>query len=296
MPPDDHGVLDSRRRRGTSRRSCTARPCKTRGTFAPGESAHTRTQSLPHPSSAQPAVDSGRRFARGVTRSGDLRCSTFWRSCKGQETVTKVRCGSLPAFSRKGGGYRTARVERSARKAGANASAREPLQKGSLRSRRARIGRSRSCSRVISCCCRSRQTVTGAEKRTHLHFTRSGSVQGRAPSSQLQRTRVRGRERRNTGTLIEAETHVTVLESGCDPRMARAAGDGRHPGSSWWAALHGTLANTVSATSATLASRKRSEGERGGDRGVRGTVDPGVCGRKRRATNLEPPAEADQAS
>lgn len=171
-----------------------------------------------------------------------------------------MRCGSLPVFSRKGGGYRTARVERSARKAGANASTREPLEKGSLRSRRARIGRSRSCSRVISCCCRSRQTVAGAEKRTHLHFTRSGSVQGRAPSSQLQRTRVRGRERRNTGTLIEAETHVTVLESGCDPRMAREAGDGRHPGSSWWAALHGTLANTVSAAPAILASRKRSQG------------------------------------
>jgi len=48
--------------------------------------------------------------------------------------------------------------------------------------------------------------VAGAEKRTHLHFTRSGSVQGRAPSSRLQRTRVRGRGRRDTDTLIAAET------------------------------------------------------------------------------------------
>jgi len=48
--------------------------------------------------------------------------------------------------------------------------------------------------------------VAGAEKRTHLHLTRFGRVQGRAPSSQLQRTQVRSGGRRNTGTLIEAET------------------------------------------------------------------------------------------
>lgn len=48
--------------------------------------------------------------------------------------------------------------------------------------------------------------MAGEEKWTHLHLTRFGSVQGRAPSSQLQRTQVRSGGRRNTGTLIEAET------------------------------------------------------------------------------------------
>jgi hypothetical protein len=193
MPPDDHGVLDWLRRRGTFRRSLTARPRGDGGTFAPGESTHTRTQSLPHPSSAQPTVDSGRRLARGVKRSGGLRGSTFWRSCTDQETVAKVRVWLAARLLSEEGGLSHPGASKEAHgKAGGQRIGTGTFQKGALRSRRARIGRSRSCSRVISCCCRSRQTVAGAEKRTHLHFTRSGSVQGRAPSSPLQRTQVRG--------------------------------------------------------------------------------------------------------
>jgi len=41
---------------------------------------------------------------------------------------------------------------------------------------------------------------------------------------------------------------------------------------------------------------KASRAPRGRDRDVKGTVEPGVVGRKRRATNPEPPTEADRAS
>jgi len=41
---------------------------------------------------------------------------------------------------------------------------------------------------------------------------------------------------------------------------------------------------------------KASRAPRGRDRDVKGTVEPGVGGRKRRATNPEPPTEADRAS
>jgi len=99
--------------------------------------------------------------------------------------------------------------------------------------------------------------VAGAEKRTHLHFTRSGSVQGRAPSSPLQRTQVRSGRRRNTGTLIEAETSRD--RSRRRVRTAHGAVGRRRKASRIvvQAALHGTLANTVSADSADSRSRKR---------------------------------------
>jgi len=148
-PPDDQGVLDPSRRRGTSRHSLAASPRKGRGTFTPGESTHVHTQPLPHPSSAQPTVDSRRRLARGVTRSGGLRCSISRQTCTVRETASMVRmwlAACLP--SEEGGLSHAGRVERRVREAGASAAARL-IQTGSPRPRRARIGRSRSCSRVV---------------------------------------------------------------------------------------------------------------------------------------------------
>jgi len=159
-------------------------PRENRGTFAPAEPTHTCTQSLPHPSSVQPTVDSRRRLARGVTRSGGLRCSTSWQACTVRETASGVRYGSLPAFLRKRGGYRTPRESKDAHGKRGPTHRHGLIQKRALRSRRARIGRSRSCSRVVECC-RSRQTVAGAEKRTLSISPDLDSVQGRAPSSQL---------------------------------------------------------------------------------------------------------------
>jgi len=75
----------------------------------------SRTQSLLHPSSAQPTVESGRRLARGVTKSGGLWCPTFRQACAVRETVSMVRCGSLPAFPRKGESCRMPRASKEAR-------------------------------------------------------------------------------------------------------------------------------------------------------------------------------------
>jgi len=108
-----------------------------------------RTQSLPHPSSAQPTVDSRRRLARGVTRSGDLRCPTSRQTCTARETASMVRTWLAACSpSEEGGLPQAARLERGAREARANASARAHLGRA-LPSKRARIGRSRSCSRVV---------------------------------------------------------------------------------------------------------------------------------------------------
>jgi len=103
-------------------------------------------------------------------------------------------CGSLPAPSRKREGYRTPGASKGAH------GKRGPTRRHGLvlvdRAPRSTASEDRTLEVVLArhgCGCRSRRTVTGAEKRTHLHFTRSGSVQGRAPSSQLQRTKVRSR-------------------------------------------------------------------------------------------------------
>jgi hypothetical protein len=85
---------------------------------------------------------------------------------------------------RKREGYRTPGASKDARGKRGRTHRHGLIQKRAPRSRRARIGRSRSCSRVVQCC-RSRQTVSGAEKRTLSISPDLDSVQGRAPSSQL---------------------------------------------------------------------------------------------------------------
>jgi len=202
--------------------------------------------------------------------------------------------------SEEGGLSHTGRVEIRARKAGANAAARALLQTGALLPT-AREDRTLEVVLARHFMLLQKSTDSaGAEKRTHLHFTRSGSVRGRAPSPPpllyVRKCAEYAAGEEALAPSSQRKPHVTVPESGCDPRMAREAGDGRHPGSSWWAALHGTLAYTVSAASVDSRFAKANRGPRGGDRDVRGTVEPGVAGRIRRATNPEPPAEADRAS
>jgi len=98
-----------------------------------------------------------------------------------------ARC--LPSLGRVEG-YRTSRVPEGRARSGGQ---RGGTGGNALRPARARIGRSRSCSRVVVRC-RSRQTVSWRRQAGALHFTRSGSVRRRSPSSQPHRTRVRGGE------------------------------------------------------------------------------------------------------
>jgi len=84
--------------------------------------------------------------------------------------------------SEEGGLSHTGRVERRARKAGANAAARALLQTGALLPT-AREDRTLEVVLARHFMLLQKSTDSaGAEKRTHLHFTRSGSVRGRAPS------------------------------------------------------------------------------------------------------------------
>jgi len=231
MPPDDQGVLGPSRRRGTSRHPFAASLRKGRGTFAPGESTRVRAQPLPHPSSAQPTVDSRRRLARGVTRSGGLRCSTCRQTCTFREAASMARtwlAARLP--SEEGGLSHAERVERRAREAGANAAARL-IQTGSPRPQRARIGRSRSCSRVVDVVAEvDRQWPAQRSGRTSISPDLEAFRDGRlARSSNVRKYAAAGEE--TLAPSSKRKPHVTVLESGCDPRMARQAGDGRHLGS-----------------------------------------------------------------
>jgi len=89
------------------------------------------------------------------------------------------------------------------------------------------------------------------------------------------RTRVRSRGRRDTGTLLEAEASRDRLERGSDPRRAWRAGDGRHPGSSWRADLHGPPAKHGLGRPGGSHHAQASWVPRGSDRGVRGTASPG---------------------
>jgi len=151
-----------------------------RGTFTPGESTHTHTQSLPHPSSAQPTVDSRRRLARGVTRSGGLRSSTLWRSCTDQGTAAKVRVWLAARLLSEGRGLsHTGRVERRVRKAGAGASARTLFEK---RSPRVEAGEDRTLEVVLARHLMLLQKSTDSGRRTeadappfHPIWKRSGT-------------------------------------------------------------------------------------------------------------------------
>jgi hypothetical protein len=276
----------------------TASPREQRRTFAPGRSTHTRTPSLPHPSPAQPAVDSWRRLARGVTGSGGLRRSTSRQSCAARETASMVRCGSPPAVLRKWDGYRMPRASKGAHgkrgpthRHGLALRKRGPSGRGE-RGSDAR-GRARASLMLLQ-----KSTDSGRRREADaLHLTRFGSVQGRAPSPQLHVRKHALRAKRHWHPHRDGNLHVTVSESGCDPRMAREAGDGSHPGPWSKAALHGTPAlHGLGSPGGILTPRVSEVGATGERQGCQRSVVPGVGGRRRRLSNPELPAEADRAS
>jgi len=97
--------------------------------------------------------------------------------------------------------------------------------------KRARIGRSRSCSRVVDVVAEvDRQWLAQRSGRTSISPDLEAFRDGRlARSSNVRKYAAAGEE--TLAPSSKRKPHVTVLESGCDPRMARQAGDGRHPGS-----------------------------------------------------------------
>jgi len=122
--------------------------------------------------------------------------------------------------SEEGGLTQTARFERSGRKARANASARA-IQVRALPPRRARIGRSRSCSRVVDVVAEvARQWPAQRSGRNPFHPIWIAFGDGRlARSSNVRKYAAAGEE--TLAPSSKRKLHVTVFESGCDLRMAR---------------------------------------------------------------------------
>jgi hypothetical protein len=280
------GVLDALRRRGIlSQPSRLA--VRDKGYLCSWRIDPCRTQPLPHPSSVQPTAVSMRRFARDASRSGGLRRPTLDGLVPPQNGDDGCARGSLPAFLRKREGCRMPSVPKGAR--GKRGPTQSEKGRKSLPPRRARIGRSRSCSRVVDCC-RSRQTVAGAEKRTLPISPDLESVRGRAPSPLLQRTKVRSGGRRDTGTLIAAE--ASRDRSPREGRRAQGAGGCRSKALRivWLADLHGPPACHglgpvgIRRFAMSEAMPRRSDGS------VRGPVASGSERKKTPHANLELPA------
>jgi hypothetical protein len=111
LPPDSMRqpgrprVLDSRWRRGTSRRS-RGLSARSLGTYLCSSRIgprHAHRHRLDHPRC-------NRRWPRdaashaALAKSGDPRCSNSWQACTARSRYRWVRRGSLPAFARKSRG------------------------------------------------------------------------------------------------------------------------------------------------------------------------------------------------
>jgi len=205
-------------------------------------------------------------------------------------------CGSLPAFSRKREGYRTPGASKDAH------GRRGPARRHGLSSKRGSScrggrgsdarGRARASFDVVAEV--DRQWPAQRSGRTSISPDLEAFRDGRlARRSNVRKYAAAGEE--TLAPSSKRKPHVTVLERGCDPRMAREVVGGRHPGSSCRRLFTERLPTRSRQTRQAL-DRASEWGPRECDRDVRGTVESGVRGRRRRAKNPRPPAEADQAS
>jgi len=232
MPPDDHGVLDWLRRRGTSQPpSRLVRGGDGVPSLRANRPKLAYRHCLTHPRR-------NRRWTRGAASHAASRGAVaFDAPPPGRLVLSRRRCrwcesGSLPAFSRKREGYRMPGASKEAHgKRGPTHRHGLILGVRALPSKRARIGRSRSCSRVVDVVAEvDRQWPAQRSGRTSISPDLEAFRDGRlARSSNVRKYAAAGEE--TLAPSSKRKPHVTVLESGCEPRMARQAGDGRHPGS-----------------------------------------------------------------
>jgi hypothetical protein len=297
IPPDDQGVLDPRRRRGTSDAlSLTARRREGPGTFAPRGSAHVRTSTLPRPSSARPTVGSRRRLARGVTGSSVLRRPTSRRLAADRETTTKVRRGSLPVFPRKGEGCRTPCASRGAR-GKRRPTHRHGWQHPKARSRRARGSDARGGARASSLSLQ--KSSDGVRRRESdvppFHPIWRPPGDGRlARGTACESTRATGEK--TPAPMDKRKLHVTAFKPWARP--AQGAGGWRWKASRIvrWAYPSRTLIQHGLGKLGFGRLAMSGPASPGSDRGVRGSVVSEARGRRNAARQPGPPAEADRAS
>jgi len=164
MPPGDHGVLDSLRRRGTSRHSLRlARSGYGVPSLLAGRPAFAQSHCLTHPRR-------NRRWTRGVASHAALRGAVAFGAPPFGGLVPSGRqhrwCGVARCLPFLGRGRAVARRAQRRKRTGSEGQRIGTGSTGALRPVRARIGRSRSCSRVVDVVAEVDRRCFGAEKRT----------------------------------------------------------------------------------------------------------------------------------
>jgi len=171
---DDHGVLGSLRRREASPHSARS-AVRGAGCLCSGRIGPCRTQPPHHPPPALPAAGSD-VASQAASEKRRPSVSHSGRTCNRSGTAPMVLAWLAARLLSKGRGLRIAchtrrkaRVGSEGQRIGAGGYALPP--------RRARIGRSRSCSRVVVCLQKS--TDSGRRREADaLHLTRFGGRSG----------------------------------------------------------------------------------------------------------------------
>lgn len=149
-------------------------------------------------------------FARGTGKERWPSALSVVQACPGTRVALLVWCGSLPALARKTGAIacqvcpKGSQGKRGRRK-GAGGNTLPPM--------RARIGRSRLCSRVFMSLQKSAVGIL-AQRSERFHFNRFGVARGRASSFWPARESVTDRGRRDAVPDRCGSRHVTALEIG----------------------------------------------------------------------------------
>lgn len=283
---------------GSSRHSFPARP--RRGgvpSLLASRPTHAFSRCLTHPRR-------NRRWTRGAASHAASRGAVTFVAPPSGGLVPNSRrrrrcgCGSLPAFSRKREGYRTPGASKEAHgKRGPTHRHGLVLGERAPRSKRARIGRSRSCSRVMDVVAEvDGQWPAQRSGRTSISPDLEAFRDGRlARSSNVRKYAAAGEE--TLAPSSKRKPHVTVLESGCDPRMCAG---GRRWKASWIVVVGGSSRNArkhgLGGFGGHRASRKRGEsaGDATGVSEVRWSRE--LAEENAARPTREPPAEADRAS
>jgi len=297
LPPDDHGVLGSLRRRGTSRHSLKAKPAR--------ETGYLRswgTDPYLHAVTASPilgATDGGleasprtrrheERWPSVLQPSGGLVPSGRWhRECSVARCPPSFESGRAIAHR----ACRETRTESGGQRSGTGSSKRGPPRRGE-RGSDAR-GRARASLNVAEV---DRQWPAQRSGRSPFHPIWIAFRDGRlARSSTCESTKLWAK--RHWHPHRGGNLHVTAFESGCEP--AHGAGRCRWK-ASWIVVAGGSSRNACMSrsrlarrTSSLAESEARATGKRQGCQRYGGS---GSARKKTPRRNPERPAEADRAS
>jgi hypothetical protein len=152
----DHGVLEQLRRRGTSSHLVVRRRTRGEGrSFSPGGSARADPSSSFQPVIGATTDGVAGSPASGAAKSGGRRQSTSWRACR-RRVASVDGVARFAACLPREGQANARHVPRKGEHVKRGQTRRTRGSKRTVRSRRARIGRSRGVPARRNVCCRSR--------------------------------------------------------------------------------------------------------------------------------------------